>query len=235
MTIVAAVSVWTLHEYLGMLRADGRNAKVETLAYFVVPLHYGLLWTGTPFLETGTAAWIFAVLPLAWIFTSGSRGVLGGLPRLQWGLVLTVMAIGYVARLRMFDRGLTLFLFTLVMSNDAAQYVFGKLFGRTTLFGAVSPKKTWEGFAGGVLTTTVVAILSGPLVTPFSMRHAAFIGAVLSVAGLLGDLLVSGIKRDAGVKDTGAVLPEHGGVLDRCDSLLIAAPLFFYLVRVWLP
>jgi phosphatidate cytidylyltransferase len=233
--IVAAVSVWTLHEYLGMLPTDGRNSTVEFLAYLAVPLHYGLLLAGAPFLETGTAIWIFAVLPLAWIFAIGPRGVLSGLPRLQWGLVLTVGAIGYVARMRMFDSGLTSFLLLLVMTNDAAQYVFGKLFGTTTLSGSVSPKKTWEGFAGGMFTTTVVAVLSSSLLTPFSMRHAAFIGALLSVAGLLGDLLVSAIKRDAGVKDTGAVLPEHGGVLDRCDSLLIAAPLFFYVVQVWLP
>jgi phosphatidate cytidylyltransferase len=233
--IVAVVSVWTLREYFGMLPADRGNSTVKFLAYFAVPLHYCLLLAGTPSPEIGTAIWIFAVLPLVWILASGPRGVLSGLPRLQWGLVLTVVAIGYVGRLRMFDSGLTLFLFTLIMSNDAAQYVFGKLFGRTALLGAVSPKKTWEGFAGGVFTTTVIASLISSLVTPFSMRHAAFIGALLSVAGLSGDLLVSAIKRDAGVKDTGVVLPEHGGVLDRCDSLLIAAPLFFYGVRVWLP
>jgi phosphatidate cytidylyltransferase len=234
MILIAAVSVWTLREYLQMLPADGRNPTVEALAYFAVPLHYGLLWLGSPFVGAGTAAWIFGVLPLVWIFTSGPTGMLTGLPRLQWGLVLTIVAIGYVARLRMFDSGLTLFLLTVVMSNDAAQYVFGKLFGRTLLSG-VSPKKTWEGFSGGMFVTVVVAVLSGSLVTPFSMKQAAFIGAVLSVAGLLGDLLISGMKRDAGVKDTGAVLPEHGGVLDRCDSLLIAAPLFFYSLRVWIP
>lgn len=234
MILIAAVSVWTLHEYLQMLPTDGRNPTVETLAYFAVPLHYGLLWLGSPFTGAVTAAWIFGVLPLVWIFTSGPGGMLTGLPRLQWGLVLTVVAIGYVARLRMFDSGLTLFLFTLVMSNDAAQYVSGKLLGRTPL-SRVSPNKTWEGFSGGVIITVVVAVMSCSLVTPFSMKQAAFTGAGLSIAGLLGDLLVSGIKRDAGVKNTGAVLPEHGGVLDRCDSLLIAAPLFFYGLRVWLP
>jgi len=232
--LIAAVSIWTFHEYLGMLPADGRNSTVKVLAYFAVPLHYSLLWTGSPYLAAVTAAWIFGVLPLVWIFTSGPGGVITGLPRLQWGLVLTVVAIGYVARLLMLSSGLALFLLILVMSNDAAQYVFGKLFGRTTLMGAVSPKKTWEGFAGGISITVVVAVLSRALIAPLSMKHAAFIGAVLSVAGVLGDLLISGIKRDVGVKDTGAVLPEHGGILDRCDSMLIAAPLLFYGLRVWL-
>lgn len=232
-TIIAAVSAWTFHEYLRMLGTDGRNSTVEILGYLAVPLHYGLLWIGSPFAGAATAALIFGVLPLGWIITNGPRGVLTGLPRLQWGVVLTVVAIGYVARLLMLDRGLTSFLCTLIMSNDAAQYVFGKLLGRTTLIGPVSPKKTWEGFAGGILTTVIVAVLCSGLVTPFTVRQAALIGAVLSMAGLAGDLLVSAIKRDAGVKDTGAVLPVHGGVLDRCDSMLIAAPLLFYVLQVW--
>jgi len=74
----AAVSVWTLREYLQMLPADGRNPTVEALAYFAVPLHYGLLWLGSPFVGAGTAAWIFGVLPLVWIFTSGPTGMRSG-------------------------------------------------------------------------------------------------------------------------------------------------------------
>jgi phosphatidate cytidylyltransferase len=224
------------------LPPDSRNGAVEVFAYLAVPLNYGLLATAPNLFVTGIAAWTFAVLPLAWIFTAGPRGSLTGLPRIQWGVVLTVAALSHVARLLTLGTGihpadgagLAAFLLTAVMSNDAAQYVFGKLLGRTALAPSLSPKKTWEGFIGGLLTTMIVAALAGPLVTPFNAMQGALSGAVLSIAGLLGDLLVSAIKRDAGVKDTGAVLPQHGGMLDRCDSLLFAAPLFFYGARAWL-
>jgi phosphatidate cytidylyltransferase len=240
--VFAGVSLGTLYEYHRMLPPESRNRVVEVFAYLAVPLHYGLLATAPNLFVAGIAAWTFGVLPLAWIFTAGPRGLTTGLLRIQWGVVLTVAALSHVVRLRTLDAnihpaggaGLAAFLLVAVMSNDAAQYVFGKLLGRTALAPSRSPKKTWEGFIGGLVTTMIVAAVVSPLVTPFNAMQGVLIGAVLSIAGLLGDLLVSGIKRDAGVKDTGAVLPQHGGVLDRCDSLLFAAPLFFYGVRAWL-
>jgi len=234
--VFTLVSIWTLYEYERLAPADPPNSFIRTLVYCAAPLHYFLLGaTASPF-ALGLAVWIFVVLPLAWVFSIGPRQILTGLPRLQWGMVLTIAALSHVPRLLLLPggQGLALLLFTAVMSNDAAQYVFGRLFGRTALAPALSPKKTWEGLAGGVLTTAVVAALGGPLVTPFNALQSARIGVALSIVGLFGDLLMSAIKRDAGVKDTGAALPQHGGVLDRCDSLLFTAPLFFYGVRAWL-
>ena len=121
-----------------------------------------------------------------------------------------------------------------IMINDASQYVVGKLTGRHALAPSISPKKTWEGFVGGVVVTSLVAALAAPLVAPFGPAMGALVGACLAALGLLGDLLVSAIKRDVGVKDTGAVLPGQGGVLDRMDSLILSAPLSYYAVKSWL-
>ena len=130
--------------------------------------------------------------------------------------------------------GLALLLLLSIMINDASQYVFGKLLGRHKLAPSISPKKTWEGFAGGVAVTSLVTASAAPLVAPFSAATGALVGACLASLGLLGDLLVSAIKRDVGVKDTGAVLPGQGGVLDRMDSMILSAPLYFYAVKTWL-
>jgi phosphatidate cytidylyltransferase len=233
--VFAVISLWALYEYHRMLDPDVRNKRIELLVYCSAPLHYFLLITTRVPFATGLAAWTFGILPLAWLFFVGTRGALSDIPKFQWGIVLTTAALSHVPRLLMLaaGHGLAAFLFVTVMFNDAAQYVFGKLFGRTPLAPSISPKKTWEGFVGGALTSTVIAMFVGPLVTPFDITQSALIGFLLSVLGLLGDLTISGIKRDAGVKDTGAVLPQHGGILDRCDSLLLAAPLFFYGVRAW--
>ena len=93
---------------------------------------------------------------------------------------------------------------------------------------SVSPNKTWEGLIGGITTTTLLAALIGPYLTPMDMAWSALAGAVIGVAGFLGDITVSAVKRDLGVKDSGGLIPGHGGILDRVDSLTYAAPAFFH-------
>ncbi|MDN3719907.1 phosphatidate cytidylyltransferase [Roseibium salinum] len=105
------------------------------------------------------------------------------------------------------------------------------MFGRRKIIPGVSPNKTWEGFLGGVATTFVLAIVTAPLVTPFDLAHAAAAGLLIPVAGFIGDVTVSALKRDLGVKDTGSLIPGHGGILDRIDSLTYTAPLFFHFTR----
>ncbi|HSG94271.1 MAG TPA: phosphatidate cytidylyltransferase, partial [Afifellaceae bacterium] len=105
------------------------------------------------------------------------------------------------------------------------------LFGRRQVAPTVSPNKTVEGLAGGILVTALIAALVGPFITPLSAGFCAFLGAALALGGFLGDLTISGVKRDLGLKDTGTLLPGHGGILDRIDSLVFTAPLFFHLVR----
>jgi phosphatidate cytidylyltransferase len=127
----------------------------------------------------------------------------------------------------------------IVAASDTAQYYSGRAFGRRQLAPAVSPAKTVEGAIGGLVAAAVVAALVAPrwlsaVATPagrVSTLVAAGLGAMLALAGMLGDLFESFLKRSAGVKDSSALIPGHGGVLDRVDSHLFAAPLYYLFLR----
>jgi phosphatidate cytidylyltransferase len=162
-----------------------------------------------------------------------TAGYLHALGTLFWGLMICVFAIGHVAYLYMLPTGAGLLLALLVLTqgNDVAQYIWGRALGRRRIAPAVSPNKTVAGFLGGLLTTAVLAVLVVPVLTPLSWPVALAIGPLVAVSGFLGDLAMSAVKRDIGIKDTGRLIPGHGGVLDRVDSLIFTAPIFFHLVR----
>ncbi len=150
------------------------------------------------------------------------------------------LLLGYAAQLRLSPGGLpwTAALLGLVWANDSAAYVAGRRLGRTPLAPDTSPKKTWEGFVAGALATVVVALalpsLSARLAAPdgagFGGAPTAFLiamGLAVALAAPLGDLAQSFLKRQAGVKDSGDLIPGHGGLLDRLDSLMFAAPVVY--------
>jgi phosphatidate cytidylyltransferase len=159
----------------------------------------------------------------------------------QWGLMTCVYCVSYVPAVFMLSSSevgagysaharLLLWLVVVVQISDVCQYICGKLFGRHQVAPTVSPSKTREGLVGG----GILAVAIGTALwwaTPFSPIEAAGFAAVLVVAGFLGGLVSSAIKRDRGIKDFGNLIPGHGGVLDRLDSLIFAAPVFFHLVR----
>jgi phosphatidate cytidylyltransferase len=126
--------------------------------------------------------------------------------------------------------GLVLFLVFLTQFNDVAQYVWGKNLGRHKIIPKVSPNKTWEGFLGGVATTTLLSVLLSHWLTPMPWTVAIAAGLLISIAGFIGDVTISALKRDIGLKDSGSMLPGHGGILDRIDSLTYTAPLFFHFI-----
>lgn len=125
---------------------------------------------------------------------------------------------------------LLFYLVAVVQLSGVLQYVFGKLFGRHKIAPKVSPNKTWEGFVGGVLCATLIGTALY-WATPFSPLAAAAMSLLVTLVGFLGELVMAAIKRDRGVKDYGALIPGHGGVLDRIDALTFAAPVFFHVMR----
>ena len=148
---------------------------------------------------------------------------------------LTTMGVVYVGwffshliHLRKLPNGaaiITLLLFGSAFT-DMGGYFVGRKFGRRKLYERVSPKKTWEGAFGGLLTATLACVGVG-LVTGLPPLHCAAAAVIIAITGQFGDLFESSLKRDVGVKDSGTAIPGHGGALDRFDSLAFAAPIFY--------
>ena len=133
------------------------------------------------------------------------------------------------------DRGETLVLvvFVSVWSTDTAAYFFGRWFGKHLLFPRVSPKKTWEGAIGGGITSIVVfSAMSAAMMPLFPLEHSIACGAIIGSIGQIGDLAESLLKRDATIKDSSHIIPGHGGVLDRFDSMLFASPLILIYLTI---
>lgn len=126
---------------------------------------------------------------------------------------------------------LVLFVALVTWAGDTGAYYAGSLWGRHLLAPRVSPKKTLEGLLGGMALAVAVSLLARAWFLPqFTAMDALFLGVLLTVAGLFGDLCESAMKRSVGVKDSGGILPGHGGMLDRLDSLLFTAPAFYYYI-----
>jgi len=124
------------------------------------------------------------------------------------------------------------FLFTLVAITDSFSQLWGRLIGRHKMCPKLSPNKTWEGFIGGMLTAAAGAWLFGFLLPTTPSSTLVAVGVVISLAAVAGDLLFSAIKRKLGIKDFSALLPGQGGLLDRFDSLIVAAPVFFWTSKI---
>lgn len=131
-----------------------------------------------------------------------------------------------------YNRGLLLGYFVLLWSSDSFAYVFGNLFGRTRLFERISPKKSWEGSIGGTASTLGVAYLFSLYNPEIPIFHWLMIAVIVSITGTLGDLTESLLKRSLNIKDSGNLLPGHGGALDRFDALLLSIPFVWAYLKL---
>ena len=225
-----------LYSVLGFREADRGALFWGILA---IPIQYYLAylaWYGAFIIFIPVV--MFLVLPLRLVLKGDTHGITKSMALLQWILMLSVFGISHLAYLLSLPelpgfssggRGLLLFLVFLTEINDIMQFIWGKLLGRHKILPKVSPNKTWEGFLGGVISTTVIGYFLGFL-TPLSAPNVILVSALLAIAGFSGDVVISAIKRDKGIKDMGNSIPGDGGVFDRIDSLSYTAPVFFHLV-----
>jgi phosphatidate cytidylyltransferase len=121
----------------------------------------------------------------------------------------------------------TLALFIFIWTNDTFAYLSGIAFGRHKMFERISPKKSWEGFIGGLIMTASVSLIFYKLYPGMGYMNWVVFGSITTLAAVFGDFIESMIKRTAGVKDSGSIMPGHGGILDRIDSLLFAGPVIY--------
>jgi phosphatidate cytidylyltransferase len=173
------------------------------------------------------------------VLSRDPRGFVASASQLHWGLMAFVFGLSHLAMLlrlplaepgRADGRSLLLFLVFTAEMSDVLQYCWGKLAGRHKILPTISPNKTWEGFLGGIASVAFLALLLRFL-TPFSVAETLRVAFLVGVAGFCGGAVMSAVKRDFGVKDFGALIPGHGGMIDRVDSLCFAAPVFFHYVR----
>jgi phosphatidate cytidylyltransferase len=151
------------------------------------------------------------------------------------GVLYIGLTLGCLLLTRALPEGefLVFFVVLVTWAGDTGAYISGKTMGRHPLAPVISPKKTVEGLIGGVVLALVVAALSRLWFLPaVSLLDAVVLAALLTLAGLLGDLAESAIKRSVNQKDSGRLIPGHGGMLDRLDSLLFTAPCFYYYVTL---
>ncbi len=237
----ALLSFLALKEYLSLIPTRRADRRVLFWAYLAIPLQF--FWVYDRWYNMFLVfipVYAFLGLPFRMVLTGETRDFLRAAGTLHWGLMAFVFALSHLAYLLVLPEragdtftgpGLLLYLVMLTQLNDVAQYVSGKRFGRRKALPSVSPNKTIEGVLGGVVTTTLLSALVAPLLTPLSMPHAIACGLMISMAGFIGDVTISAVKRDLGLKDTGSLIPGHGGVLDRLDSLVYTAPLYFHFMK----
>jgi len=133
----------------------------------------------------------------------------------------------------MFSPGIIIGFFLLIWSSDTGAYLSGMSFGRHKLWERISPKKTWEGFIGGTVLAIIVAWLLSGWLGVVDRTHWIIIAVIISIAGTYGDLAESMLKRSTGVKDSGKILPGHGGFLDRFDSAILSFPLVYLFISLF--
>lgn len=240
--LYAVLSFFALREFITLTpttRAD--HATLFWSFFLVLPLQYVLVavrWYGLFSILIPVYAFLF--IPARSALAGDTRGFLERVAKIQWGLMMAVYCLSHAPALLMLplperagaaaNAKLLLFLVLVVQLSDVFQYVWGKLLGKRKIAPDVSPSKTVGGFVGGVATATAIGAALW-WATPFTPWQAAGFALTICLLGFAGGLVASAIKRDRGVKDFGALLAGHGGILDRVDSLVYAAPLFFHLVR----
>ena len=238
--LFALMSFLALREFVTLAPTHPEDHRALFWSFFlIIPLQYFLIarkWYGL--FAIMIPVYGFVLVAVANALSGKTERFLERTAEIHWGLMVCVYCVSYAPALLLLripgygktNTKLLIFLVLVVEISDVLQYVFGKLFGRHPIAPAVSPNKTWEGFAGGILAASAIGTALW-WATPFSPLVSAVMSLTITLAGFAGGLILSAIKRDRGVKDYGTLIAGHGGMLDRIDSLCFAAPIFFHLTR----
>lgn len=243
--LFAALSALALREVCCLTNQSTTDPLAIRLAFAVIlPGQYLLIladWYGL--FAIFIPVYAFLALPLITLMRGPPDGFLTRVASVQWALMIAVFCVSHLPGLLMLDipgfsgpgfagrnANLIAWVIVVVQLSDVLQFVWGKALGRRLIAPRLSPSKTWEGYLGGTLTATCVGAALFWL-TPFGPVWAFVMAFVLTQLGFLGGLILSAVKRGQGVKDWGTIVAGHGGIMDRLDSLVFSAPVFFHLLR----
>lgn len=234
------LSFLALREFVTLTPTRAGDHRTLFWAFFVItPLQYVLIaadWYGLFSILIPVYAFLF--VPLRNALAGDCEQFLERTAKTQWALMVCVYCVSHAPALLTLripghegsGAKLLFYLVLVAQLSDVLQYVWGKTLGHRPIAPTVSPNKTWAGFIGGILSATAVGTALW-WATPFTPWQAAGMSLAITLMGFAGGLVMSAIKRDRGVKDYGALIEGHGGVMDRIDSLCFAAPVFFHLTR----
>ena len=248
------VSFWALREFITL--TPTRKADHMTLFWVFVfsPVQYLLIAQGSEFYGLYSIVipvYVYLFIPARIAMAGDYKRFLERAAKIQAGILICVYALSYAPALLYLNyqttttgdpasaepwtgsrAGVLFYLILIVQIGDVTQYIWSRYAGRRIIAPEINASRTWEGFFGGVLTTSLVGSVLHAM-TPFNAWEAAFVAMVTAVMGFAGGMTMSAIKRDRGVKDYGTLVEGHAGILDRVDSLCFAAPVFFHLTRFW--
>lgn len=237
---LAILSYLALKEFFSIVPTRQVDRRAIFWAYLTIPFQY--YWVATEWYGMFIIfipVYAFLLIPTRLLITGETRGFIRSAGTIHWGMMLAVFSLSHLAYLLALREdvnpiggniGWVLYLLFLTQFNDVAQYVWGKTLGRRRITPNVSPNKTWGGFLGGLVTTIALGAALAQWLTPLTLQQGLIAGGLIAVAGFFGDLAMSAVKRDLQIKDTGDLIPGHGGILDRVDSLTFTAPLFFHYI-----
>jgi len=220
------------YEFYRMAAARGPHPRIllgmAAGAFLIVEAY-------TPLFPGSFAVFVLLLLSARLFSAAPVQGAIEDVSVTVLGVFYVAFLFSYLVAIRMLPDGKQwlVFLFFTIWASDIGAYSVGIPFGRHRLYEKISPKKSMEGLAGSLVAAAGMALLCRAwFVSAIGMVEAAGIGVLLALVGTAGDLAESLFKRDAGIKDSGSIIPGHGGMLDRMDSMMFAAPVLYYYVRL---
>jgi len=230
--LVALAIVLAIKELAHAFSSTDTYVSKRWLMASAVGLSAGAWFAGIRGLAIGLG--IALTLMLVLLLRKGTQGFVKSASASVFALVYLPFLTGFLILLARPHNGLEqiMVFVILVASNDTFAYVFGVLLGKHPMAPAISPKKTWEGFAGSLIFTTVLGYLSFDGILHLNAWVGAAVGLLIVFTATTGDLIESAIKRDFAIKDMGNLLPGHGGVMDRLDSIVTSAPALWVVLEL---
>jgi phosphatidate cytidylyltransferase len=236
------LSFLALREYITLTPTRRADHRTLFWSFFIItPLQYYLLYIGWyGMFSIFIPVYAFLFVPTRIALAGDTERFLERAAKIQWGLMICVYCLSHAPGVLLIEipaytgenAKLLMFLVVVTQASDVLQYCWGKLCGKRKIAPHVSPNKTVEGLVGGIVCASLLG-MGLWWITPFTPAAALAFAFSTCLLGFFGGLTMSAIKRDRGVKDFGAVIEGHGGILDRVDSLCFAAPFFFHLVRYY--
>lgn len=232
------ISFLALREFLSIVRLKGGDYWPIFCAFYIfLPLQYFFVlvdWQFMFFIFIPVYVFLFTPM-LSVVASDDSEQFFERASKFQWAQIACIYCLSYLPAIagislkNNFESSeLLIYFLAVIMFSDSLQYVFGSWLGKKKIAPKISPNKTWEGAIYGILTASLIGTALFKL-TPFTWWQSFFMSLIICIVGFLGGLVMSGIKRSIKIKDWGDILGGHGGILDRVDSMIFAAPLFYHL------